>query len=279
LKLYHVDSSTVTSTAIYRDSTYTNASGFYSFTIPSSITTGDMRIYNPAACYATSRSGWSSAWHAYSGANLTINDTLYCPVNIMIDTVRNSTTGLPVYGQKVYLMDSSATIVYRDSAYTDQQGVVGFDCPYAIRRDSVRIYTYACGWQSCSAYVNDTMWWSTAPTMNICISSAVVSGTLTATGSGAALPYSKVNLIDSSGGAVIYADSSYTDGAGHYAFGIPLSITTGTMIVSKQSCGSRFANRSAFSGSNLTINLAACFAAPTISGALRYFNGGRGAPA
>jgi hypothetical protein len=264
-KVYLYDSSTSSSSIVYMDSTVTSVSGGYSFTIPSSITSGLMRI-KAVTCIAN-----QSGYYSYSGSNLTINITASCLPPSVQDTLRNATSGLPVWGQKVYLKDTSATGSYLDSAYTAYNGLVHFFMPPSLLPGTtLELYTNACGKQSqYVAYAGMTL---TAPTMGICVSNAVVSGTVTNGNTSAAIGFQRVVLIDSSGTSVLFKDSTYTaSGTGAYSFTIPLTVNGGNMIASTQACGQRYANSASYSGSNLSLNLALCTGiSSSISGSVTY---------
>ena len=268
-KVYLADSSAATASIVYLDSTLVNTSGNYTFTVPASITSGYIRTYvvRPG-CGISS----SSPYQSYTGSSLAMgNLVINCGGPYVRDTMKNATTGLPVYGKLVYLLDSTATHYYKDSAYTSQTGEVVFGMPPAITSGSLRIFTNSCGVQSQTVSYTGAMLW--APSMYICDSNVVVSGTLTDAGTSATLPNYPVNLADSAGTSQLYADSNYTDGAGHYSFTIPVGLTSGNMTVSALGCGSRYTASATFTGSNLTLNLSGCGA--TVSGTIYTTNGVR----
>jgi hypothetical protein len=259
-KVYLVDTSYTTSSVIYRDSAYTNASGFYSITLPSSVSTGNIRIY-AMACGST----WYSAYYGWTGVSRSISLSLGCFSQYVTDTVKNSTSGLPVLGQKVYIMDSTATVYYKDSALTNMAGLVGFSVPLAILSGTFKVYTNACGLQTQNfTYSGSSM---IGPTLLVCTSNATVSGTVTNVTTSAGIAGQPVTLIDSSGSAIIHYDSTNTNSSGLYSFTIPAYINTGKMIVSTHACGAAMANSATFTGSNLTLNLSVCATSTaTISG-------------
>lgn len=261
-KVYLVDSAT-SGTILHRDSTVTNASGGYSFSVPASITTGMLYTYTKACGTA-----WFSGFYTYTGLSITgANIYVSCGAVTITDSVVNSTTRLPVAGQKVYLLDSSATIYYRDSAITDVSGRVFFNLSFGLPAATMKVYTYACGLQSQTfSYSGSNM---TAPTLAVCLSTTVVSGTLTNATTSTAVPYWPVTLVDSSGGSIIHYDSTTTNSTGGFSFIVPSSITSGRMVVSAFGCGYKVTNGSAYTGSNLTLNLGMCATSTaTISGLL-----------
>lgn len=264
-KVYLYDSSTSTSSIVYLDSAITSVSGGYSFTIPSTITSGLMRI-KAVTCTTN-----SSSYYSYSGSNLTINLTTSCLPPSVEDTLKNATSGMLLWGQKVYLKDTSSTGTYIDSAYTNAQGLVRFFIPPSlVPGTTLELYTFACGRQS--QYVSYNGYYNAASTMSLCISNAVVSGTVTNGNTSAAVGFQKVVLTDSSSSGVLYKDSVYTTTTtGTYSFIIPLTVQGGTMIAATQACGQRYTNNSSYTGSSLSLNLSVCTGiSATVSGIVSY---------
>ncbi len=110
-----------------------------------------------------------------------------------------------------------------------------------------------------------------APTLYVCVSNAVISGTLTNASTSAPIAYHAVMLADSSATALLYADSTNTNASGAYSFTLPPGTPSGNMIAYAYTCGARARNSAAFSGSNLTLNLSGCATSTaTVSGTVYY---------
>jgi len=263
LKIFLADSSNTTHSIVYMDSLIIPYTGSYSFTIPATITSGYIRTYVMSCGTSV-----SSGYYAYTGSNLSMNLSLGCPVPQVVDTVRYSVTGVPISGQKVFLVDSTASFYYIDSQYTNSNGYVAFNIPSVIITDSLRIFAAgACGFQSHTFWFNNAF--MAAPALNLCSSNALVFGTLTNVASSAVITGQKVCLVDSLGGALLYKDSMYTNASGVYSFIIPAFLSTGNVSVYTQGCGTRVINTAAFSGTSLSLNLPICSSGnATVSGQL-----------
>ncbi len=272
MKVYLVDSSSAGIT--YKDSTTTDVTGLYVFMVPSTVNRYFVYVN---ACGAR----WNSAGYFYSAGGRGINMTLGCSSGgswgIVYDTVKNSTTGLPVFGQKVYLLDSTATATRLDSSVTNRYGVAYFYVPPAVTGGPMRVFTNACGVQSQSFhYIGTSM---AAPTLPVCLSNTVISGTVTNTATSSPVAGQLVTVTDSLGTALVFWDTSRTNASGFYSVAVPIyAPATGTMIASVQACGSVNSATGTYSGSNMTLNLGICATnTATISGVVTIF--ATGAPA
>lgn len=269
-KVYLMDSSASLGVT-YRDSTVTDTGGRYSFTVPS--TTSTFRVY-AFAC----GNKWSTAAYSTSGGSRTLNLTLSCGTAAIYDTVKTSSTGLPVWGQKVYLVvDSTATTYRLDSAISNKQGVVYFILNPMVPYGTKRIYTNACGVQSQNiTYSGSTMFVSTP--LYVCTANTFVTGTVTNVTTSAGARYQQLAFYDSSGSAQLHVDTVYTDATGAYSVILPLNLpASGTMIIATQACGFRHSNSGTYSGSSMTLNLSICATSTaTISGTVTAQ--GTGAP-
>lgn len=247
MKVYAMDSGS--SGVLYRDSTVTNASGQYSFSIPTSFSS--YRVYVNAC-----GSRWSSSLRS-TFSNATINLTLGCPSQILTDTVKNSSTGLAVYGQKVYLVDSTGSTNRIDSAITNRNGIATFYVSHGVASGPMRIYTNACGVQSQTfTYAGSSM---IGPTLSICLSNSVVSGTVTNVSASAVIPNQWVVVTDSVGSTRVFVDTVQTNASGVYSVVLPVSIpASGTIIAATSGCGSRYTSSGTYGGSNMTLNLSIC---------------------
>lgn len=246
-KVYLRDSNMTTYAVNIIDSTTTSSTGAYSFTL----TPSSLHAYG-IQCNACGFPSYS--YYGYFTTSLTINLTLSCGTVYITDTVRNSSTGSPVFGQKVYI--SNATSSYKDSSYTNSGGVVTFGVPPGVPTGTLTVSTNACGLQTQSfTYTGSGM---AAPTLLVCVSSAVISGTFTNISTSLPIAYYPVMIVDSSSGAILYSDSTITNAIGAYSFTLPAGTPSGIMIAYTYACGLRISNSASFTGSNLTLNLSGC---------------------
>ena len=265
-KVYLVDTN-YTLGITYRDSTITNSSGQYSFTVPTTI-----NMYRMYANACSIR--WNTAFNYTAWGNATVNLTLNCPWPTIRDTVKNSTTGLPVLGQKVYLVDSTATSYRLDSALSDRYGVVYFNMPPNAVSGTKRVFTDACGIQSQTfTYSGSNM---VGPTLSICLSNVILSGTVTNATTSAVVPNQWLAIYDSTTTTQLYVDSARTNASGFYSVAVPMYVpSTGTMIVETYACGMRHTSRATYSGSNMTLNLSICASSSaTITGVVSAYSNG-----
>jgi hypothetical protein len=247
-KVYLRDSNAATSTVSIIDSTTTSSTGTYSFTFTPVSTHGYAIQCN--ACGTADIS-----YYGYFSSTLTINLTLSCGYRYVVDTVRNSTTNLPVIAQKVYISNSTGS--YKDSAYTGSFGDAWFPVHPSVANGTFTVSTNACGLQTQSfSFTGAPMTY--APTLSVCVSNPVISGTFTNLSTSGPIPYYSVMLVDSSSTAVLYADSTTTNVSGAFSFILPPGTPSGNMIVYAYACGARVRNSGTFSGSNLTLNLSGC---------------------
>jgi hypothetical protein len=204
---------------LLRDSTITNSSGVYSFTIPGSTSTGRFGI-KTLACGQQ----YYSPFMTYSGSSLTINLTTCAPITAS-GTVTHSTFG-PVAGIKVYLMDSSASlgVTYRDSTLTNSSGKYSFTVATSV--SSYRVYANACG-SRFSSPIYYTLYGSF--TINLLLSCPYTIGGAVSKQGGGVAASAKVYLIaqyyDTVGSVIdtllVALDSTTTNSAGQYSFSNP----------------------------------------------------------
>ncbi len=256
VKVYLYDSSFLSPGVVAIDSTITSFSGTYSMT--ATPISGHSYFLLSKVC-----NPYSYYFLGTFSSSVSANFTLSCSSIMVQDTVRNSTTGAPVWGQKVYLTNASAT--YRDSSYTGVSGVATFGVPPTYASGSFTVSTYACGLQSQTFTLSGAA--AVAPTLYGCVSNGVISGTLTNLSTSSPIASYKVNIVDSSATAALWLDSTYTNASGAYSFTLPLWVPSGNMIAYAYTCGARIRNSAAFSGSSLTLNLSGCATSTaTISG-------------
>jgi len=155
---------------------YTDMSGNYSFSIPSTTLSGHPLVVGTAECKTLPYIGsYLSNSYTYSGVNITSNFTTCLPTSIR-GTVTLGSTGMPAVGAKVLLITkklvwvtvgSSTVTSWQlsavDSMITNSNGIYTFSPPYT-NTDSVMVKAFLLpSHSSYSSYLptygaNATMW-------------------------------------------------------------------------------------------------------------------------